>query len=266
MNQDTFDSAGAMDPVMTAEVDPRSYLRALWRWKWIFLPIVLAVPIAVYVVVSREHKVYQSSALLEIQPVAVNTAQFSAGGAPSSSQILNAVAALMTTTPVANQAAKQLPPPRPSGRSLLKAVTASANTNTGFITVTGKASSPQQAAQIANAFAAAVAVTRERQAINSLNSAITEATQELNSLPPGSKQARIQLKQQIQQDKALRVAQGSNAQVLQSAVPVSTPVSPHVKNAVLLGFVAALLVGLVAVALAELADRRLRRIEDLNAW
>ena len=264
MNDTSFEMREATATGTVSEVDPRVYLRALWRWKWIFLVIVVVIPVGVYLVVSREHKVYQSSALLEVQPVAVDAARFSAGGAPSSSQILNAVAALMTTTPVANQAAKRLPRPHPTGRSLLSEVTATANTNTGFISVTANATSPQRAAAIANAFASAVAVTRAHQAVRSLNSAIVEATQELNSLPLTDRSARNQLAQQIQQDQALRVAQGSNAQIVQPALPVATPVSPHVKTAVLLGFIAALLVGLVAVALAEASDRRVRNLEGLE--
>ena len=247
----------------TAEVNPRVYLRALWRRKWIFLAILVVIPVGVYLVVSREQKVYQSSALIEVQPVAVDPA--SAAAAQSSTQSVNAVAALITTTPVANQAAKRLPRPHPSGRSLLPDVTATADTNTGFITVTANASSPRRAAAIANAFASGVAVTRARQAIRSLNSAIFEATQELNSLPTTDRTARTQLAQRIQQDQALRLAQGSNAQILQSAVPVAAPVSPHVGTALVLGFIAALLLGFVVVALAELADRRLRSLEDLEA-
>jgi polysaccharide biosynthesis transport protein len=264
MSYDSFDTGGPMHEGASTEVDPRVYLRALWRWKWIFLVIVVLIPVAVYVVVSREHKTYESSALLEIQPVANETAQFSAGGAPSSAQILNATAALLTTTPVADRAARHLPPPRPTGRSLLRSVSASANVATGFITVTARAHAPRRAAQIANAFASAVAVTRANQAIKSLNNDIAEMNQELNSLPNGAHSARAQLKQQIQRDEALRVAQGSNAQILQSAVPAATPVSPHVRSAVVLALVAALLLGFVAVAVAEVADRRLRKIEDLE--
>ncbi len=264
MSDFSFDTGDSSEEGPRTEADPRTYLRALWRWKWIFFPILVAIPVAVYLVVSQQPKVYRSSALLEIQPVAIDTSEFSAGGAPSSAQILNAAAALITTTPVADQAARQLPPPRPTGRSLLRGVSASADVNTGFITITADAMSPQRAAAVANAFASAIAVTRAQQAIRSLDSAIAELSQELQSLPFANRSGRLQLRRQIQQDRALRVAQGSNAQILQAAEPVSTPVSPHIKNAVLLGLVAAVFVGLVAVALAEVADRRLRRIEDLE--
>ncbi len=254
-----------MDVGTTRQVDPRTYLHALWRWKWIFLPIFIAIPVAVYLVVSREQKVYQSTAVLEVQPVAVDASQLSAGGAPSSDQVLSAAAALISTTAVADRAARRLPPPHVSGRSLISSVTATANTDTGFITVSAKANLPDRAAAIANAFASAVAVTRAQQAVSSLNNAIVAATAELNTLPPGSKTLRLELNQEIQQDRALRIAQGANAQVVQSAVPVASPVSPHVSSAVVLGAVGGLLLGLVAVGLAEIADRRLRRIEDLEA-
>lgn len=244
--------------------DLRSYLRVLWRWKWIFIAILVVIPVAVYVVVSREHKVYQSSTLLQINPITTSTS-ITAGGEASSAQVLNAVAALITTTPVADQAAKLLHPTPADPRTLLADVSANPNANTGFITVTASASTPQKAVNIATAFSTAVAVTRAQQAANTLTGEINEANQELAALPrKGSRIARRQLTSQVQQDKALRVAQGANAQIVQPALADRSPVSPHVERAVGLGLVAGLLLALFAVALAEAGDRRLRELDDLE--
>jgi capsular exopolysaccharide synthesis family protein len=263
MNGSRYDTMGSGPAGPTSEVDPRAYLRILWRWKWIFVAIVIAIPVATYLVVSREHKVYQSTALLEIQPITVDTAQY-AGSALSSEQVLSAVAELLTTTPVAHQAATLLHPPPANPDALLGHVTATPDLATGFISVSATGATPQEAANIANAFASAVAVTRAQQAVSSLNSAIAQATQQLNALPAGDHSARAPLLQEIQQDQALRVAQGANAQIVQPALPDAAPVSPHVTKAVALALVAALLLALGAVALAETADRRLRDADDLE--
>ena len=231
MNGDSLHPSDTISPGTGPDVDPRHYLRVLWRWKWIFIAIMIVIPVGVYMVVSRQTKIYQSSAILEVQPAAVDTSQFSAGGAPSADQILNAVAALIDTTGVARQAAKDLHPRPAHARSLLGNVTATADTNTGFITVTATAGSPQLAADTANAFAAAISVKRAQQSIASLNNAIKELTLELNSQPPPDRTVRADLRREIGQDSALRAAQGSNAQVVQPALVNPSPISPRVRTA-----------------------------------
>jgi capsular exopolysaccharide synthesis family protein len=249
--------------------DPQRYLKVLLRWKLLFLAVLIGIPAIALVVVSRERNVYQSSALLQEDPLPVDTSLFTSesAGSPSatpSAETLSGEARVIETPTVAELAAARLKPAPASSRSLLKDVTATANAETGFITISATAHTPQRAAEVANAFAAAVVQLRTQQAIRVLNAAIDQLTSQLARMPPTDTVGQGQLSDQLQRLRALRAAQGTNAQVLQAAVANSNPISPRLGRTAGLGLLAGLLLGLGAVYIAEAADRRVRRPEDLE--
>jgi capsular exopolysaccharide synthesis family protein len=251
--------------------DPRAYLKVFWRWKWLFLACVIAVPGIAYLITSRQTKVYQSSVLIQEGALPVDTSLFpssTSGAAPagtaSSPVVLGGEARVIETPAVADLAAPHLKPAPSNPSMLLNHITATPNTKTGFITIVGKASDPNRAADIANAFGAAVVQLRTRQAARLLGSTISRVQIQLAHMSQSDKVGRSQLSAQLQQLRTIRDAQNSNAQVLQPAVASSSPVSPKVAKAVALGVVGGLLLGFGIVFLAEAADRRIRHPEDLE--
>ncbi len=244
--------------------DPRTYIKALWRWKYLFLAFLIVVPLLAYVVTSRQHPVYQSSVLVQEDALPVDTSLFTSEGAPAPSsspggETLSGQARVIETPAVARIAAKHMKPPGPLG-----SITAAADTETGFITITASASTAAGAAGTANAYGAAVVRLRTEQAKGLLTNAINQVGAQLAQMHGAGRVERDQLSQQLQRLRALRAAQGANAQVLQPAAPSAGPVSPKVGRAVALGALAGLLLGLGAVSLAEAADRRIRHPEDLE--
>jgi receptor protein-tyrosine kinase len=251
-------------PDTTGEHDLRTYLRILWRWKFLFLAFVVLVPLAVYLVERRQAKVYQSSTLIEFQNVSTGNGTISI--APIASGNLEAVARLVTTTPVVNTAARLL---GQSPGSISGEVSASADTNTGFLTINATNRDPARAAAIANAFAAALANRQAAQAGAQIREQVSALRRQLAATPRSQAAARLSLQQQISQTQALIGAVGSGAQVVQAATPSATPVSPSTRRDVELALVIAVLLGLGAVILAENADRRLRMpedVENLTGW
>jgi polysaccharide biosynthesis transport protein len=248
--------------------DPHVYAKALLRWKLLFLAFLIGVPGIAYLVTSREQKVFQSSVLVQEDALPVDTSLFTTEGAPAPSsspgaETLSGQARVIETPAVARLAAKHLTPP--GGPTALQgAIAATADTETGFITITAKAHSAQRAAGIANAYGAAVVQLRTEQAVGLLSNAVNQVGAQLAQMRGGGGVERAQLSQQLQRLRALRAAQGANAQVLQPAVPSASPISPKVGRAVALGALAGLLLGLGAVSLAEAADRRIRHPEDLE--
>lgn len=193
----------------------------------------------------------------------MDTSLFTPGGAPSPSATSNAEtlsgeARVIETAAVARLAGRHLKP-RPSN-PLLSDITATADTETGFITIVARASTARRAADVANAFAAAVVHLRGQQAIGLLTNTISA---QLGQLHRGTRWG-AQLSQQLQRLRALRAAQGVNAQVLETAAPSASPVSPRVVRVTGLGLLAGLLLGMGAVFVAEAADRRIRHPEDLE--
>jgi polysaccharide biosynthesis transport protein len=241
--------------------DPREFFQLLLRHKWILLACVILIPLATYLVSTRLPKTYEATAVMQLQSVGSGQSLPDVGdlsGGSGDTQTSDRVAALIETNGVADQAARVLHEPVGSLRG---DVTASANQDTGFITITASASTPKRAAKIANAFAEAVRVTRAQQGMVRVNNAIATTQAQLKKQ---GKNANTQLTQQLQGLIATRNALGQNAQVIQPAAPPSSPASPEpVKNA-LFALVFALLFAAALVALVDRLDRRLHDPDDLE--
>jgi capsular exopolysaccharide synthesis family protein len=257
---------------MTAPSDFRAYLRILWRWKILFVTLLVGVPAIAFAAVSRESKSYQSTVLLQESPSNVDTSFFVTGSglvrsgtATANGTTLGALARIIETPPYAGAAAKLLHPPPKNPGSLLRQIKAVPDTTTGFINITATAGSPTRAADIANAFGQAVEKLRAQQAVNELTSQIDRLNLQLARLHgPNAGVERVQLSQELQTVVALRAAQGKNAQILQAATPDPSPISPKTTKVVGLALIVGFLLALGAVVLAEAADRRIRNPEDLE--
>ena len=253
----------------TGQHDLKSYLRILWRWKLLFVAILVLIPLGAYLLERGRPKLYQSTAL--IQPLNTAISPASSGGigsapANGSASVVNLMAAaqLVTTPTVAQIAAGNLQPPAGTG-SLLHEVSATANTNTGFLTITAQDRDPDRAAAIANAFAAALSEHETRQATREINTQIRAFVKQLASTPSKDTAGQALLTQEIGTLRALRNSTGGGAQLIEAAVPSATPVSPNTRKAVEIGFAIALLLAIGAVFVAENGDRRLRTPEALEA-
>jgi len=244
--------------------DVRAYLKVLWRWKFLILAIVVVIPSAVYVWVSGQPKQYQSNALLQVQPLAVDTSLFNTYAPAPQAQTLLSAARLITTTGVAQAAAEELREPRSSAGKLLSQVTATADVEADFVTIVAQSSTGARAAEVANAFAAAVVTTRTEQAVGRLNGTISNVADQLKQLPRNDPEPRRQLSEQLQRLRALRAAQGSNARIVEPAVASPIPVSPKVTRTVVLSGIVALLLAFGAVVLAQGADRKIRDPVELE--
>jgi capsular exopolysaccharide synthesis family protein len=247
-------------PEFTGHKDLRTYLRIVWRWKLLVLVFVVGAPLAAYLLERGKPAVYRSTALVGINQASVNTAALS-GGSFSTTNVI-AIAELVTTTPVADIAAGLVRPPANPGQ-IAGEVSASGDPNTNFLTISAQDHSPQRASQIANAFARAISINRQRAAIAELNSTIGTIVAQISHLKPTDPQ-RVSLEQQLNQLRAALTTQGGEAAVLQSATPSGTPVGPNLRRTVELGLVIGLLLAFGAIALAENADRRLRTPSDLE--
>jgi capsular exopolysaccharide synthesis family protein len=250
-----------MTPQPAEQNDFRAYIRALWRWKWLMLAFLIVVPVISYVLEARKTKEYESSTLIRPQAVSVDLSQF--GGQSLGPQNIDAVARLVKTTAVANAAAKNMKNPPPVSASLLGEISATADTDTGFLTLTARDPDPQRAAIVANAFATAIAGRQIDQLNAQIDTTIGQLQQQINRLPKNDVN-RAQLQQNVQRLQALRGSQNPNSAILEKAVPAGSPVNHNTRRAIELGLVLALLLGIGAVAIAENSDRRVRSPDDLE--
>lgn len=260
--------AAASQPSAGQTMDLRSYAKAFWRWRVLFLVVALLVPGGAYALAKREANVYRAKTTLLVGPSVVDTSLFSNFTDSSSSdttpQTLATLAGLIKTTGVAQEAAKHLSPRPANPRSLLGLISTAANTDTNFIVITASGPTPSAAADVANAFGQAVVARRTQAARATLDSAIRQIQSQLAALSPADTTGRRQLSQQLQRFRALKAAQGQNAKIIESAVPPSTPVSPRPMRTTLLGLILGILLAGAAVVVAESLDRRIRAPGELE--
>jgi capsular exopolysaccharide synthesis family protein len=247
------------------ESDPRDFLRLLWRRKWILIPCLVLIPLAAYFATSRMQKQYQASAVIQLQDVGTDQGAAGVGNltsTPADQQTNDRVAALIGTSGVADTASQILHEPKGSLRG---AASAGADQDTGFITIVATGNTGARAAQVANAFAAAVKSTRAQQGRASVNRAIASAQTQLQQAPKSDVTRRQALTQQIQQLQAVLGAQSQNAQVIQAATAPTVPSSPHPRRNAILALLIAIFLGAGLVSLADRMDRRLREPDELEA-
>ena len=240
--------------------DPREFFRLLWRRKAVIVLCLALIPLAVYAYSERLAKTYEATTTISVQGTATDASLYLGEDVSTGSVNTAQIAALIGTDAVADQAARRLGEPQGSLRG---AATGTHDETTNFITVTAAAASGERAADIANAFAQALKLTRGRAGVARIDVAIRNVQKELDKLEPGDVE-QTQLSQQMQALRTLRAAQSENVQVVQPATAPASPVSPNPKRNAILAFVLALLIAAGAVALAERLDRRLHDSRDLE--
>jgi capsular exopolysaccharide synthesis family protein len=244
--------------------DLRSYGKAFWRWKWLFLFFLLATPIAAYLLSARNPKVYEASAQLQVQGAPALGGSLGSESPPATEQTVQAAARLVRTSGVASLAAAELRPRPRDPRSLVGSITTEADTTAGFLTIRARAPTPRRAADLANAFANGFTITRRRQGARRLDTGIRRLETQLDQLSLSDRDSRRALAEDLQRLRAIRATQGANADVVEPARPPGAPVSPRPGKTAALGLIVGILLGLAAVVLASNLDRRLRRPDELE--
>jgi capsular exopolysaccharide synthesis family protein len=222
-------------------------------------------PAAVYGISLRLPKTYEASATLLVQPTSTGSVVFAQQSTPGASNAEETVT-LTQTTVVARRAARILGRPPARGRALLEEIRVSptnpAETKGNFLTIAVQNSHPARAAQIANAFATAVAKIRTASAVDNIDNTI--ATLRHTRRDHESETSEEALATQIQQLRGLKASQAGTTTVVERAVPATSPYSPKPLRNALLALLVALLIAAGLVPLLDRLDRRLRDTDELE--
>jgi capsular exopolysaccharide synthesis family protein len=243
-------------------LDIRQWGRLMWRRKWLLLAIVVVIPTLVYVATARLPKVYEASATVNVRATAASSTLFSNHISPKAD--IAEAQTLIGTTVVGRRAAHLL------GRSpeeanevsahIAVAPTNPAESDGNFLTIVAKASTPDEAARIANAVARAVAQVRTSNAIHIVDRQIATLTEQIEE----SGEEGEALEQELQQLRLLRASQAGTTPVIEPATPPSAPVSPKPRRNTTIALILALLVAIALPPLLDRLDRRIREPSELD--
>ena len=255
----------ALDSAPDQQQDLREVLRVLRRRKWLLAALIVGLPTLAYLLSASGQKLYTATAIVQVQGTAVDTSLFVPGADTADAGVIAAAARLVKTQEVAAAAAQRLDPPPLSGlKDLIDAVSATSQTETGFVTIAADSQRADRAADIANAFAAAVVEVRSRQARAQVTETIEGIDRQREELSEADDVGRRDLSAELQRLRALRAAQNRNAVIVEPAVTPDAPASPKPLRNAAMAFILAVLMGVALVFLIERLDPRIRRPEQLR--
>lgn len=223
----------------------------------------LLVPIA-YVIIADP--VYEAQANLLITPVPTdNETLISLGVLRETNdpqREVDTATQLVTTTQVAEAAAQDLPGD-PDPDELLGQVEANPVGQSNIIAITASGGSPEEARDIANAFANAAVDERTDELHTRIEDVLPSLRTRLDSLDPESAAAQG-LATEIAQLETLVVGADPTMSLETPAVAPESPSSPKVMLSIIAGAVLGLLLGVLVAFGLRLLDPRLRREEQLG--
>jgi capsular exopolysaccharide synthesis family protein len=152
-----------------------------------------------------------------------------------------------------------------SASDLIRQISASANPDADIINITATDPDPARATELANAFADQFVAFEQAQAQQQAAAGAQRLRTEIASLPSSATAQIAQLQQALHNVLALEAVTTGDASVIDRATVPSSPSSPNTKRAIVLGLIAGLAVGLAAIFLSDLFDRRIKTIEELES-
>lgn len=238
----------------------KQYLDTIRERIWLVLLAVVATTAVAVAYVATAEKVYEAEADVLVAPVSADSdVQVNAGLLRDSSDRLRVIetASRLVTTPDSAALASELTGLSPDDpEDLLEDVTAEPIAESDLVGITASASTAEQAADLANAFAEATITTRSQEVR-------ARAMMELERLGDGSSDDATQAT--ISALERLTTGPVPDMTLQTRATPPASPVSPRPLLSLLAGIVGGLMLGVGAAFLLRQLDPRFRREEQLRA-
>jgi capsular exopolysaccharide synthesis family protein len=251
-----------------AAAEPSALLNALKtikdRW-WIVAIAMIGGAVIASAVALTSTKQYTAESSLLIRQSNLQTLidPSAAQGSEDPARLSATNLLLVTSTAVAKNVQAALGT-KESVSELLGQISASANPDADIITIQATDPSAARGTRIANAFAEQFVAFERAQSQVQAAAGASRLRSELATLPAGSTPERAQLEQALRNVLALQAVTTGDATVVDTATSPSSPSSPNLKRAPVLGLLAGLAIGLAAVFLMDLFDRRIKTIEDFE--
>jgi succinoglycan biosynthesis transport protein ExoP len=240
-------------------------LRIIRRRKWVVLQATIAVPLIALLISIGQQKQYTATATLLFRqaPAALGTA---AGGVVVDPTREAATNGELVALPIVSAKAAQLLDHRFTAGEILASIAVTPSTAGDTATISATTPSPSRSATFANAYGRAYISFRKRADRGQVEGAIKLTEARLADLTPAERrgpEGRV-LNRQLDQLSSIQALQTGGAELVQPAIPPSSPSSPHPARNVILGIMLGALLGFGIAALLEQADRRVRTVDEIE--
>jgi Mrp family chromosome partitioning ATPase/capsular polysaccharide biosynthesis protein len=243
--------------------DLRSYIGPVWQRKWLILVVVLVATVATYIFYDNKPRVYQSGAQLFVGTSTIDSVLYGFTSGRDDRYVQNQV--ILMQSQQSREAARNLLRQELGPQAQPGPVVVTAAAGTDFIKIVATGSTPELAAETANATAGGYIEARSDENRDRAKRARELAERELATLPAGQAYVdrRTALRTEVQRFKVIESAPAGDAAVVERAEPQGRPIAPKpIKNA-RFAFVLSLLAGIGLAFAIERFDRRFKRVEDI---
>jgi tyrosine-protein kinase len=234
------------------------------RWWMVAIAMVAGAVIAFAVAVASTKQYTAESSLLIRQSNLQTLIDPNASQNSEDPARLAATNLLLVTSSAVAEMVKTALGSSESAADLTAQIMASVNPDADIITIQATDPDPDRAARLANAFADQFVAFERAQSQQQAAAGAGRLQSELATLPPGPSAERTQLEQALRNVLALQAVTTGDATVVDRATAPTSPSSPNLKRAPILGLLAGLAIGLAAVFLTDLFDRRIKTIEEFE--
>jgi capsular exopolysaccharide synthesis family protein len=237
------------------------------RWWLVALALVVCTGVAILYVQTAE-KTYEASADVLVTPVSGGDETYTGLGLIQDSndptRDVSTASRYIESRPVAERVKRDLRLPDEAA-SLMERVVAEPLAQSSVVTVTATAPDPQEAADLANAFAREAVRLRTIQLREQLELTIPRLRQRLDALPPTERTADNPLVVRLDSLEYLRTVPDPTVRVVTPASPPETQASPRPRLAIGAGILSGLILGIGGAFALQAFDPRLRREEQLRS-
>jgi succinoglycan biosynthesis transport protein ExoP len=245
----------------------RFYVEVLRERIRIIGAVVLVTLIGAGAYLITAEKVYEANADLLITPAPADDPVLGSLGLPRASsdptRDVETAAVLATSIEVANRAKDELGTDD-SARALIGDVTAEPLASSNLVSITASASTPAEAAELANAFASGMVEDRTEALHVQIDEIVPQLEDRLDAAGTDPTAA-ADLQAEIAQLEVLRAGSDPTVRVETEAVPPTSAASPRPILTIAGALLAGLVLGMVGAFAAQTLDPRLRREQQLRS-
>lgn len=260
-------STPRMQPdAQTSSAELTDYLRPLWRRKWLILFIAAAATTGAYLYYDAKPREYVAASQVLVSVSLLEQALYNQATPANNERLVVNQARLLRSRPVASEVAKSIGYTGDLGE-LLAAVIATPVEGSDFVEVTARGGSGMEAARLSDAFAEAFVKLREDSVRRKVRNALVAARREIAAVGSARADApeRGALRAQLTRLRAIQSLPAGNAEIVERAQPPEFPIAPRPKRSAAFALVLSLLLGTVLAVGLDRIDRRVRRLDDMEA-